>query len=356
MKSLTLPNRIACLILLFVVALTAHAARLDDLFQVEVIAAGRDPSSRDAALGQALRQVLVRVTGSTESLRDPSIRPLLENPSRFAQQFRFRDIPPEAPDQAEQLKLWVQFDGVALAREVREAGLPYWGSERPDILLWLAIDEGGRRYLVSDNSGGRVARTLSQAAYRRGLPLTLPLMDLEDQRAVQFTDVWGGFVGSLEAASQRYRPQVILVGKLGHSGASGGWRGSWDLLSAGSQQSWTSHAANLQAAVDQGIGEASEWLAVQYAVVATDEAVRSLVVEGVEGLEDYARVSKYLASLTPVDQVQVARVSGREVEFSLNLNSEERNLLQVITLGRVLQAIEDPSSADPFSWRFRLNP
>jgi hypothetical protein len=351
MKPLPKRNYIACLFALLLVSVTAHAARVDDLFQVEVAAAGRDPGSRDAALGQALRQVLVRVTGSTESLRNPSIGPLLKNPSRFAQQFRFRDIPPETPGQAEQLKLWVQFDGVALAREVREAGLPYWGSERPDVLLWLAIDNRGRRYLVSDNSGGSAARSLAQAASRRGLPLTLPLMDLEDQRAVQFTDVWGGFVGSLQEASQRYRPQVILVGKLGRSGTSGGWRGSWNLLGAGGQQSWTSHAANLEAAVEQGIGEASEWLALQYAVVATDEAVRSLLVEGVQGLEDYARVSKYLASLTPVEQVQVARVNGQEVEFSLNLNSEERNLLQVITLGRVLQAIEEPSG-----WRFRLNP
>ena len=348
---MTVRNYIAWLFALLLVSVTTHAARVDDLFKVEVTAGGRDARSRDAALGEALGQVLVRITGSTESLSKSALKPLFKNPSRFAQQYRFREIPAETPGQAEHLRLWVQFDGVALAREVREAGLPYWGSERPDVLLWLAIDDRGRRYLVSDNSGGSVARSLSQSAYRRGLPLTLPLMDLEDQRAVQFTDVWGGFVGALESASQRYRPQVILVGKLGRSGASGGWRGSWDLLGAGGQQSWTSHAANLEAAVEQGIGEASEWLALQYAVVATGEVVRSLLVEGVQGLEDYARVSKYLASLTPVEQVQVARVNGREVEFSLNLNSEERNLLQVITLGRVLQAIEDPST-----WRFRLNP
>jgi hypothetical protein len=351
MKSLTTANYMVCLFALLLISVTGHAARVDDLFQVEVAAAGRDAGSRDVALRQALGQVLVRVTGSAESLSEPSLKPLLKNPSRFAQQFRFRDIPAEMPGQMEQLRLWVQFDGVALAREVRNAGLPYWGSERPDVLLWLAIDDRGRRYLVSDNSGDSVTRTLSQAAHRRGLPLTLPLMDLEDQRAVQFTDVWGGFVGSLEAASQRYRPQVMLVGKLGHSGTSGGWRGSWSLLGASGQQNWTAHAASLQAAVDQGIDEASEWLANQYAVVATDQAVRSLLVEGVQDLGDYARVSKYLASLTPVEQVQVARVNGREVEFSLNLNSDERNLLQVITLGRVLQAIEEPSA-----WRFRLNP
>ncbi|MGB5726942.1 MAG: DUF2066 domain-containing protein, partial [Thiogranum sp.] len=230
---MTVRNYIACLFALLLVSVTTHAARVDDLFQVEVTAGGRDARSRDAALGEALGQVLVRITGSTESLSKSTLKPLFKNPSRFAQQYRFREIPAETPGQAEHLRLWVQFDGVALAREVREAGLPYWGSERPDVLLWLAIDDRGRRYLVSDNSGGSVARSLSQSAYRRGLPLTLPLMDLEDQRAVQFTDVWGGFVGALESASQRYRPQVILVGKLGRSGASGGWRGSWDLLGAG---------------------------------------------------------------------------------------------------------------------------
>lgn len=228
MKPLSVRHCIVCLFALLLLTLTAHAARVDDLFQVEVAAAGRDAGSRDAALRQALGQVLLRITGTAESLSEPSLRPLLKNPSRFAQQFRFRDIPAESPGQPEQLRLWVQFDGVALAREVREAGLPYWGIERPDVLLWLAIDDRGRRYLVSDNSGGRVTHTVSQTANRRGLPLTLPLMDLEDQRAVQFTDVWGGFVGTLEAASERYRPQVILVGKLGHSGSSGGWRGSWN--------------------------------------------------------------------------------------------------------------------------------
>jgi hypothetical protein len=79
--------------------------------------------------------------------------------------------------------------------------------------------------------------------------------------------------------------------------------------------------------------------------------VRTLVVEGVRNLEDYARVSKYLASLAPVERAQVARVSDQEVEFKLQLSAAERNLLQVITLGKLLQPDGDPST-----WRFRLNP
>jgi hypothetical protein len=351
MKRLTV-NNFACLLLgLMLVSTGVYAARLTDLFQTEVDANGRDSVSRDAALKLALRDVLVRVTGNTNSVNEPAALALLKQPGRFVEQFRFLDAPAPAPGTAQQLRLWVQFDGVALAREIRRAGLPYWGRERPDVLVWLAVDDRGQRYLVAENAQTVAAGALYQAASHRGLPLTVPLMDLQDQRAVQFTDVWGGFTGSVEAASQRYRPQIILLGKLERSRGSSGWRTDWTLLGNGSKQSWTSHANGLVAGVDQGIAEAAEWLAVRYAVVAADESVRTLVVEGVRNLEDYARVSKYLASLAPVERAQVARVSDQEVEFKLQLSAAERNLLQVITLGKLLQPDGDPST-----WRFRLNP
>jgi len=349
MNSLILRCCIAGLLGLLLASGPLHAALLNDLFQSEVDAAGRDAAARDAALQQALRDVLVRVTGSARSVGQAPARQLLAQPGRFVEQYRFQEAP--APAGGEQLRLWVQFDGVALARELRAAGLPYWGSERPDVLLWLAVDDRGRRYLVSEGAESEGAYAVTRAARLHGLPVTLPLMDLEDQRAVQFTDVWGGFLGALEPASQRYRPQVILVGKLDRSGAGGSWRSGWNLLVAGTNQNWTGHADDMDSAVRQGIAQATEWLADQYAMGDSRSSVRALVVEGIGGIEDYARVYRYLASLTPVDQVQVVRASEGEVQFDVTLNAQERSLLQVITLGRVLQP-----EGDPLAWHFRLQP
>ena len=75
MKPLSVRHCIVCLFALLLLTLTAHAARVDDLFQVEVAAAGRDAGSRDAALRQALGQVLLRITGTAESLSEPSLTP-----------------------------------------------------------------------------------------------------------------------------------------------------------------------------------------------------------------------------------------------------------------------------------------
>lgn len=341
--------RILILFFLLVAASASQAGRVQTLFQAEVDAAGRDTASRDAALSVALAEVLARLTGSSDNLRTPEANDLLKQPGRFVEQFRFREAPADAR-RSKRLSLWVQFDGVALAREVRAAGLPYWGRERPDLLLWLAIDDRGQRYLMSETvePGATAARA---AGKQHGLPLTLPLIDLEDQRAIQFTDVWGAFTGTIATASRRYRPQVVLTGRLERSSTSGEWRTAWQLMDGANSQSWKGHADSLDDALDAGLGDAAEWLAVRYAVVAGDSGMRSLVVEEISSLEDYARVSAYLGSLSPVDKVSVLRAEDREVEFNLKLSAEASSLQQLIALGRVLQPIDTDTP-----WRYRLNP
>jgi hypothetical protein len=327
----------------------ARATRLDHLYEAEVPAAGRDAGARDAALGVALEEVLARLTGSRAAPQTAAGARLLESPGRFVEQYRFNESP-ASDDQPRRLMLWAQFDGVSLARELRQVGLPYWGAERPDVLVWLAVDDRGRRYLLSESGERPAAEAMRQAAQRRGLPLTLPLLDLEDQGALQFTDVWGGFFGRIETASQRYQPQVILTGRLERA-AQGGWRAEWQMADQGNRQSWTSRADNLESAIDTGVSDAAAWLAQRYAVISTQAGMRPLVVDGVRNLDDYARVSRYLASLSPVDRVDLVGVKDQEVEFNLKLSADERNLRQLISLGRVLQRADDPTA-----WRFRLNP
>jgi hypothetical protein len=327
----------------------AAAARVDGLFEASVDAAGRDEQARDAALGAALEQVLVRLTGSRKALRTGNASGLLDNPDRFVEQFRFGETP--ADDGERQLRFWVQFDGVSLARELRERELPYWGAERPDVLVWLAVDDRGRRFLVSEAGARELGVAVGDAARRYGLPLTLPLLDLEDQRQVGFADVWGGFVDRVNAASQRYRPQVVLTGRVDRASAAGDWRVEWQAQDQAERRDGRAHGPTAEAALDAAMAQVAVWLAQRYAMVATATGTRALVVDNVRSLDDYARVSAYLASLSPVERVDVGRVSGDRVEFSLALSADESSLLKLIALGRTLQA-----GPDPMAWQFRLNP
>ncbi len=329
---------------LLVSSTAALAVRVNHLFEAQVPVAGRDAPARDAALADALREVLVRLTGSALALQSAAAADLLAKPGRFVEQYRYVDAGGSS------LALWAQFDGVSLARELRQAGLPYWGEERPDVLVWLAVDDRGQRYLAGETEPRPVNDSLRRIGQHYGLPLTLPLMDLEDQRNAGFTDVWGNFFTRIQRASQRYRPQAIVTIRLERSSA-GDWRAAWQLVDAGDQQTWRTHGDTIDQALAAGFGDTTQWLAQRYAVVATATGSRSLLVEDIGSLDDYARVSAYLAALSPVDQINVARVSGRSVEFSLVLSADEHNLRQLISLGRTLRQVDDPQA-----WRFRLQP
>ncbi len=330
-------------VLLAVLPPPAPAARLADLYAAEVVVPGRAAADRQAALREALNEVLLRLLGSTDLLQEPAVRKLSGQAQRYVEQYSYRRGQPGQPDAEPPLLLRVRFDGVALTRALRAAGLPVWGQERPDVLVWLAVDDGRRRYLLSEQSQARAAQALRRAARRRGLPLVLPLMDLEDRRQVRFADVWGGFLEPVQQASQRYRAQVLLIGRL-HRTASGGWQGRWTLLQAGAgPQGWESRGAGLQQSVEAGLGESAELLALRYAVRAGPSSGASglLRVSGVETLADYARVQKYLESLSPVEAAQLQRVEGDSAEFGLRLNGARRSLQQVIAIGRVLAPAGD---------------
>lgn len=60
-----------------------------------------------------------------------------------------------------------------------------------------------------------------------GLPVSIPLMDLDDNMAVNATDVWGRFADPILKASQRYGAEMVVLGKLTPEGDK--WSIDWGL-------------------------------------------------------------------------------------------------------------------------------
>lgn len=342
----------ASLLMLMLMPVTAYSTRVEGLFQAEVEVASRSKADREAAVQEAMRNVLVRIIGREDALDEEAVQQLLRRAGDFTEQFAYQQQRlPDSASGERKLNFQVQFDGTALSREIRRRGLPFWGQERPDVLFWLAIDDQGQRHILAEQGDATQVDTVQQAARQRGLPLMLPLMDLDDQRAIQFTDVAGGFTPAIREASQRYRPQIILVCKLQRAPGASDWRANWTLLSPTQDRSWETRSTSVSEALEQGVGQAGEWIAQRYALVSGEEQLRSLTVEGVQDLSAYARVFDYLASLTPIEHVEVARVSDGVIEFNLQLVTDEESLSRLITLGRVLK----PGDSQ-LPWHFNYRP
>ncbi len=334
--------------LLMALTMISARAATQDLFDAEVVVPNQTSGVRSGATGDALKEVLVRVAGQDAVLQTAAAKQMLKKPDALVQQYRYFYEPGSEPPL---LKLWVRFDGDAIRNSLQQQGQAYWGSERPDILVWLAVEDRGKRYVVSAADGSDVQRQIALAARQRGLPIVFPLMDLEDQSQVRFSDIWGGFYENVMAASKRYNSQAVLIGRLNRS-PSGGWSSRWYLEVAGKPATWSDSHQQLDKLSQQGIDDTADRLASRFAVArgSGHSNTVSISVSGVDSLSDYARLSAYLKGLTAVSGMQVERVAGAEIDYALLLNGSLDDLTRIVTIGTVLEPV---ASEIPGSYRLR---
>ncbi|MBI3773603.1 MAG: DUF2066 domain-containing protein [Gammaproteobacteria bacterium] len=326
------------------------AARAEGVYEAQIPVKSMEQSERLEGYTQGLRQVVVKVTGDRRAVDNPVVAEMMKRASQWVLQYRYRDLPDV---QAAALKaasfnrmLVVEFDGGAVTSALAKANLPLWGRTRPQFLLWLAVDERTNRYLAGANSGLEVEYYVNNAAWMRGLPVILPLQDLEDQSKLRFADVWGDFQQSIVDASARYGADGILVGRLNRLD-SGAWQGRWSSYQRGETLRWSNQGGSAAEVVTAGIDAVADNVGRRMAQVSDPGAGRQLrvTVNDVNSLAGYARVRRYLESLDAVEKVYVEQVTYDSLVMALDMRADGAVLRQVIALGSTLAAIDAAAGA-----------
>ena len=124
---------------------TALAVEMEDLYTVQVALDPADPDAQNSAYARALEEVLIRVTGSEAVAESEDLRALFPQPARYVLQYR----------RGENDSLVVSLDGPAIEALLRRAAQPVWGNDRPLTLVWIAVDWGSSnlRHTSADFDG-----------------------------------------------------------------------------------------------------------------------------------------------------------------------------------------------------------
>lgn len=312
----------------------ARAAVFPDLYTLTVTPDPEAGDARQAAIDLAMRRLLVRITGERNPDGDPALKALIDDASRYVASVALG---------IDRERARVEFYPSQVDRALGALQRPVWGPERPLTLVWIAVDGGdGERVLLSEDgvsngfepaagladAAAAIRAEIDRVADERGLPLALPLLDLEDLAAVTFADVWGGFVEPVRAASRRYGADAILIGRvrLNPFGNSVQWilvRGDERRTFAGTE-----------------VGEGLHWVADTYAqdfsVIGGVSTVR-LVVRGVTSYADYGRVMSYLESVSALQSVDVEGYENGLLSLRASARGDVDVLERVLGLGRVLE-------------------
>lgn len=303
--------------------------RYPDLYTARVTA--EDRADLEGALARAMRAMLVRLTGSRRPEEEsPGVREAVASPERFVQQYLFE---PGAGH-----GLTVKFDPGAIDRLVEQLGLGRWSRVRPRVIVWLVVeDELGRKSFVDSTSPWAAA--IDETARERGMPVILPLFDIEDRMTLPVSTLWGGFPEPIQRASRRYLADAVLAGRV-YRGETGLWRARWTLFGDRTREFGTS-GESLRTTVVEGMHEVVDRFAARFAMrgAAAASSRVPIAVDGVERLADYGRLLRYLASIDIVETVQVERVEGTQVRFVLEAKGGRAALAELIALGRTLVPI-----------------
>jgi len=331
----------ACLFAL-VFSLNGHAAEVEGLYETEVLVTSQGRDERNAAIRMALDEVLVRVSGDRNTPRLDALQGLYRRSLQLVQQYRYRALPrgtgliDDQPGGMSQV-LWVSFDAAAIDQALRKASVPLWGQVRPATLVWVVVEDAGVRALMGADTMPQSKQVMQQQAERRGLPLFVPLWDLEDQVALRFTDVWGNFQDAILRASARYATEAVLVGRL-YRQSGDIWESRWTLYQGSETAHWSLSSPSQNEVLSAGVDGVADHLGRRFAKV-FDESQSGrvkVVVKDLRTLEDYARAAQFLQSLDVVTAMQVESVVGETVTFDLLVRGDSEGLAQTIGFGRTL--------------------
>jgi uncharacterized protein len=242
----------------------------------------------------------------------------------------------------------VGFNASLVNQTLNSFNWPIWGPERPLTLLWIAVDNGqGERAMLGANEldvGLTPGMTklltdlrteLEAVADDRGLPIALPLLDLEELNAVTFADVWGGFEDRIVPASARYRADAVLIGRV-RPGQFGN-EVQWLLIKDGVRQG----IAGISVA--DGLDAVANLYADEYSVIGGANSAEITVLD-VLTPADYGRVMSYLESQSVLQAVDVERLDRGVLTLRVATRGDPRVLERVLGLGGVLRA-QGPQAA-----------
>jgi len=340
----------------------AYAASVAGLHSASVEVASQQNDDRSAAFTIALNQVLIKVSGDEANLLTPGLNAMLNSPEVYVQTYSYRDNPDylaylqfrlsqqpktqgvekPAPQSAEKQTLEqplpyildVSFSAESVENKMNSFGLPIWGTVRPSILLWVVSEQSGERKITS-SSDSSVTDVAEIVAQQRGLPIYFPVVDLADISAVDIDELWGLYPESVENASRRYAPDVVVMVRLVDIGDDG-WSGDWLVHTKQELLSGSKSGIDLLGLWQGLFAQVSSNLASRYAVRKSGESLKDYIdisVSNVSTFKDYARLKKYLEALPPVSTSMLSWVNRGEVGYRIELAGTRDQFYEHIALG-----------------------
>jgi len=322
---------------------------MQTLYDSKVAVANQSNAAQQKAFRESLMQVLIKVSGNNDLNKDANVRKALQDAPDLIRSFRY-----EITDGI--IYMLSSFDEQRVNQLIVDLGFPIWGKRRSDTLVWFVVlTDDKQRVLLSAGKNDSAKVVLEQAAYRRGIPLAFPLMDIQDAEKINVFDVWGRFDDTIKAASTRYPHDNLVAARLFNRNefltenesvtAEMSWQLDWQILNSELVEESSLFGSSAEDVIFSFIDLIANRLASRYAVdvVVGEELSENLVIKilNMASIESYVTVRRFLESLALVNSARLQKQSGTVGEFSLDISGRPQDLLNLLQLDQKIKKKTD---------------
>ncbi len=333
--------RYIAFLLLGLLSLPSYAATKVDVYRAEVVLDENATDAEEVARQQGLQQVVVRASGDKLAAGNPVIVKALRQSGEFLSQIGYGT-------RAEQQTLNMVFNAPQIRSLLTQAQLPFWSEERSGVLVWIVEDSGYGREIVWEQSEDNTVSQLKYFAGLRGLPVTVPVGDIEDVTGITPPELWGGFVQSVGRASARYPADAVLVLRI--SGDEESSRIRYTLydenpayMATSSQMPQSGEGrGTLAAALESVVDDVSNYFAHKGSVQYSGESSGAVVVQilGIHAADEFFALEKQIEALNAVAGVDLLTITGDEITLRVHLLTVQENFISELLQFNKLRKFE----------------
>ncbi|MBQ4832197.1 DUF2066 domain-containing protein [Pseudoalteromonas sp. MMG010] len=326
--------------ILFISAVPVYSVEVSDLYQDTLQVDDKSRDARLTASREALLNVLVKVSGD-ENVADSQIaRTKTKNISDYMLKFEYDE------KRNGELNLVVKFEQTKINQLIKELQLPLWGVQRPLVAIWLAIEDNYQRELVTQESYPQLEQLIYDVADKRGLPVVIPLLDLQDRAIVGIPEVWGNFSSPIEQASKRYRAERSVTARMYLEPQSTNWVLDWRFTN---DEQFDSNrlSGDQHQVVMQMVEDIVYLLRQEYAIDPNsynEQSKAILTLKNTANFADIELAKRRLSALSVITEVKIISKTLESVQFSLRHTGSLQNLKKALGLDTHFVEYVDPQA------------
>ena len=384
---------------LLLVAVPSWAGKTLNIYKATALVKNQSEGERNRAARATLGEVLVRVSGRPDAASHPLAQEAIANAQQYLFGFSYGaggHFITEGEQRLPAMELQLDYAPQAIEQLLREAQLPLWPAQRPQVLVWLVVKtEAGYGF---DTSPESLAALQSRAAYR-GLPLVMPKLDMDDQLLLSAEDVWNFDLPAIAQASRRYKADAVLVARITPSSLGpippanytlpsadeplpiadelslpapapepvvepmpdalplaepapplGPWLGDWQLLQGDlpetvEHQAYSGETPELAPLLGQMMDNLADKFGSEYAIVSSGRGPQrlSLRLDGIADFGAFKQAQSYLAKLAMIKKMSLEQVDAQGALFALEVEGDVKLLVTTLALAKRMQP-RDPQA------------